>query len=175
MTQTLINNIIGKFGPCCLIQGPCLLIWKRNREDIGLLIDTIANKFLLVNKGMNSNYAFSSELYDLFRGYIYQPRDNRNTVFEFEYQHSKSDPYINNGSRLSALRNIVFTLNGQGIDVVLTFKEDKRKVYYKYANNTFWNPERKHYYSLNQKYDEHAITGRYNRINDHDAVFERKY
>lgn len=175
MNQNTINTIINKFGPCCLMQGPCLLVWKRNREDIGLLIDTVANKFVLVNKGANSNYAFNSELYNLFKGYIYQQKNSMNTVFEFEYQHSKHDSYINNGSRLSALRNIVFTLNGRGIDVFLTFKEDKRKVYYKYNNNTFWNPERKHYYSLNQKYDEHAVTGRYSRINDHDAIFERAY
>lgn len=170
----LVELLSNKFGPCLIWHGPCLLVWQRNEQNIGLLIDTYHWTFCLVEKNPHDPYSFSSDLYRLFRGFITEPQPGR-WLFNFEYQYSKTSSYIlNEGCKFSALSNILYSLQGRGIDVVLSFKEDVRKVYYKFANNTFWNPARKKYFTLNRKYDEHAVTGRYHRINDTDSIIEKR-
>lgn len=151
----------------------CVLVWVRNEYDVALLIDTNASQFMLVHR-LNNGYEFVDSLSNLFRGYIYE-KDNK-VVLEFEYTGGKEDKYIRNDKcHFGALRTTFYTLQSATIDVFLTFAEDVKKVYYRYANNTFWNPKRKKYYSLNSKYDEHACSGRYHRINDYDSVFSRGY
>lgn len=165
MTENQINSIINSFGPCCMRQGPCLLIWQRNSENVGLLIDSYGNRFWLVRKNPYNPFVRDRYLETLFNGFIYE--DKGRLIFNFEYQYSKTSKYILNvDNRFAALRTILTALHFGGVSPVLTFSEDVKKIEYRYSNNTFWNPERKRYYTLNAKYDEHARTGRYNKFVD---------
>lgn len=173
MTQLNIDLIVKRFAPCYENYDSCLLVWQRNEFNVGILIDTISSRFMLVRK-LPIGYAFCDELSSLFNGYIYE--QNNQTVFEFEYLGSKNDHYIlNDGCRFSALKTAVLRLQTREFSVLLSFAEDTKKVYYRYSNNTFWSPKRKRYFSFNAKYDPNAVTGRYHRVTDHTASFDRGY
>lgn len=169
----VVDKITQMFYPNVRTYGTCVLVWRRNEYNIGLLIDTSSSKFVLVER-MTEGFRFRANMTELFNGYIYERKNH--IVFEFEYKGTKTDNYIRNKEcRFSALKTTILNLQSNNVQAVLTFEEDVNKVYYKYANNTFWNPARKRFFSLNAKYDEHAVSGRYNSINDHGAVFDRGY
>lgn len=145
-----MNRLIYKLNyifPDIKIENNQLIIYQANMQNVGIIVDLNTFTFKLIRM-MNNGFCFDIKLYALFTGYIYL---DKAIIFEFEYQGNKNDDMINNKTNLmSSLRPIFDKLNYNGISVNLTFKEDKKKIYYLYNNNIFWSPYRKRTFSCNQ-------------------------